>query len=244
MYKILRYTFFASTLLLASCATQNLFQSSSTNMLVGDTTFVAVNNPHIIKPDDKISVSIWNHDDLSVGSLFGIYNSNEVYGKWIIVSKDGTINLPKIGLVKLEGKNSTEAANFLQSLYKKYIKDPIIVVKVLNREVTILGEVKTQGSYLLEKETNTLVELLGRSGGFNFYADKTNVKLIRAGKEYFIDLTSMDDYNTYNFVLQSGDVIYIPTRKGKMLDKKAPTIISIASVVTSIVVILSFISSN
>ena len=83
-----------------------------------------------IKTDDKISLSIWNHDDMSIGSVFSIYNSNEAYGKWVLVDKAGFVSFPKIGKVKVSGLNCPQAADTLQALFAKYLVDPIIVVKV------------------------------------------------------------------------------------------------------------------
>src|SRR6478752_1117870 len=75
---------------------------------------------YIIKPDDKISVSIWNNEEISVGSIFGIYNSNEVYGKWVLVDVLGDVALPKIGKVKLSGLTCKSAADTLIRIYNRF----------------------------------------------------------------------------------------------------------------------------
>jgi len=82
---------------LSGCATQNLARKNK--MEKGVTTFQPnPNYEYKIKSDDKINLSIWDHDNMSVGSVYGIYNSNEVYGKWLMVDHEGLINLPKYGL--------------------------------------------------------------------------------------------------------------------------------------------------
>lgn len=241
----LRFTVVAIAFtLLQSCANPNLFQSKTNDNKAQELASLFTDSVHTIKTDDKVSVSIWNHDDLSVGSVFGIYNSNEVYGKWVLVDKSGFIELPKIGRVNVGGLSTTEAANQLKTPYSKFIKDPIIVVKVLNREVTVLGEVATPGNYLLEKEKNSLFELLGKAGGINYYGNAAELKLIRGNKEFDLDLTSMAEFTQNNIILRAGDIIYVPIKSGKNLDKKAPTIISIASVATTLVVILSLFSEK
>ena len=230
----------ACSVLFYSCATQNLFQSKTSKYKGIDSTLViSKQHTHLIKPDDKINISIWNHDDLSVGSIFGIYNSNEVYGKWVLINKDGKTKLPKLGLIHLEGLTTGEAAEKLKTLYATYIKNPIIVIKVLNREVIILGEVLNPGTYLLEKEENTLFEIIGKAGGLNFYGDKKKVKFIRESKEHILDLTKMEDFELNNIIVQSGDLIYIPTKKGKMIDKKSPTLIPFTSIATTLAIIFS-----
>ena len=226
-----------------SCVTQNLFDSGNKAGMEIDSALLVREHMHRLQPDDKISVSIWDHEDLSVGSIFGIYNSNEVYGKWVLINQEGYTELPQIGRVHLGGLTTVEAAEKLKACYARFIVDPVVVVKILNREVTVLGEVRTPGAFLLEKEENNLFEILGRAGGLDFYAEKREIKLIRGGKEHVMDLTSMEQYGHNNILLHSGDVVYVPTRKGKTLDRKAPLLIPFASVATTLVVILSFLAN-
>jgi len=228
------------TLLFNSCAYQNIFDTNQQNniaeLLTLDSTY-----EHRITVDDKLSISVWNHDNMSIGSLFGIYNSNEVYGKWVLVDAAGYIMVPKIGRVRLGGLTCIEAANTLTALYSNTLVDPNLVVKVLNKDVTILGEVRTPGKYIIEKERNTLTEIIGNAQGFEFYADKKKIQLIRNNKSYQIDFTKLVDSN-YQILVQAGDVINVPTKRGKSIDKKAPTIIPFASAFTALAVIVSLIA--
>ncbi len=203
---------------------------------------------HILKYDDKLSISIWNHDELSMGSIFGIYNSNEVYGKWQTIDYEGKVKLPKIGQVHLGGLSIQEAEDLLAKELSEYILDPIVVVKVLNREITILGEVKEPGNFNLDKEHNTLTEMIGKSGGFNFYADTKKVKIVRGEanekKEYLVDFTRLDPIQATQILLQPGDVIYIPSQKSKNIVQKSPTLIPFTSAITTLIVVLSFNKGN
>lgn len=233
------------TLGMNSCSPQNIFESDINTKK--DTSFISLKEKyeHAIKMDDKITVSIWNHDDLSVGSLFGVYNSNEVYGKWVLVDLHGEVSLPQIGRVKLSGLCRSEAEQTLTKLYAEYIVNPVVVVKVINREVTVLGEVKNAGNYTLDKESNTVLEMLGRAGGTDFYANKKKIQVIRGtGKNihhFTLDLTNLQEYRKNNFNLEGGDVVLVPSRKSKMLDKKAPVIIPFVSLLTGLIVLLKFI---
>tara|TARA_B100000809_G_scaffold185304_1_gene183385 strand:- start:7188 stop:7916 length:729 start_codon:yes stop_codon:yes gene_type:complete len=240
--KHIRPTFFlvAIALLFSSCAYQNIFENEQTNSLQ-DLLTIDSTHQHRINVDDKISVSVWNHDNMSIGSLFGIHNSNQVYGKWVMVDAAGYIMVPKIGKVRLGGLTCLEAADTLVSIYSTILVDPNLVVKVLNRDVTILGEVRSPGKYILEKESNTLTEIIGSAQGLEFYADKKKIQLIRNNKSYQIDFTKLVD-NNYQILVQAGDVINVHARRGKSIDKKAPTLIPFASALTALAVIVSIIS--
>lgn len=223
----------------SSCSYQNIFSTDRSNDL-GELMRVDTSYQHVIGVDDKLSVSVWNHENMSIGSVFGIYNSNEVYGRWIMVDVNGDAMLPNLGKVHLEGLTVVDASDTLSVLYSKMLVNPIIVVKIQNREVSILGEVRTPGKYILEKETNTLTELIANAQGFEFYADKTEILLLRNNKVYKIDFTVLEN-NNYQIIVQNGDVISVPSRGGKMVDKRAPTLIAFASAITAIAVLISLI---
>ena len=122
-------------------------------------------------------------------------------------------------------------------MYSKILVAPIIVVKVQKRAISILEEVSAPGKYILEKETNILTELLATAQGFEFYADKENILLLRSNKTYRIDFTVLK----ITIIVQSGDAISVPTSGGKMVDKRAPTLIAFGIAITAIAVLISLI---
>ena len=192
--------------------------------------------PYAIKTDDKVSVSIWQHDDLSIGSIFGIYNSSEGYGKWVMVDEQGNVTLPKLGIFPMAGLTQAQAADTLRKQLSTFLVDPIVVVKVLNREVTVLGEVRTPGNYLLDKQDNNLCELIGRAQGFTDYANVRSIMLQRNGRSYLVNLDELNASERDALQVMAGDIIDVPPLRGKRLDKKAPTLIPFASVMTAIAI--------
>jgi polysaccharide biosynthesis/export protein len=234
-------------MIMSSCSTQNLFMSDKKETDNSILKSASINNfEHKLKADDKISISVWNHDDMSMGSIFGIYNSNEVYGKWQILNADGFVNLPQIGMTCLSGMTADEAGNFLSGIYSEYILDPIIVVKVLNHKVTILGEVKNPGNFILDEGYNNVVECLAMAGGLNFFAEKAEIKLIREyqanAQEYIIDLTSMDRYNLSNVRILPGDVLYVPAKGAKSFERRSSILVSLAGVLSATAIVFSVFS--
>jgi len=229
-------------LLMFSCKTQNLFTELPDQAKDPAAFIVNQSYEYKIQVDDKINISVWDHDDLSVGSVYGIYNSNEVYGKWLLVNADGVISIPEIGPMEVEGLTVIELQDNLKEVYGKYITKPIVDVKVLNKEVTVMGEVKSPGKISMEKNQNSLVDIIAQAGDFDFYADKRKVSVMRMVggelKTMTIDMTKMKNYTAENILIQPDDVIYVPSRGGKTFDKRATNIIIISSIVTSLVLIV------
>lgn len=198
---------------------------------------------HVIHKDDKISISVWGQDELSVGSTYGIYNSNEVYGKWLLVDSQGNIELPRHGTFHIEGLTLLAAKDTLKHIYKRWLVTPVVDVKVLNKQITVMGEVRNPSVIPVDKDRNTLLELISRSGGFEFYANLTNIKVLRQNGERVavanIDLTRHENYLEKNIQLHPGDVVIVPSRKFKNFDKRISTIIPFTSTVTAAAILIS-----
>ena len=227
---------FAIILILCSCRSQKyLFTNNSGDL--SDLPLTSENYEYIIKPDDKINFSIWDNDNLSIGSVFSIYNSNEAYGKWVLVEANGQVSLPKSGVFQLGGLTCSEASDSLETVYSKYLVNPIIVVKVMNRTVSVLGEVRTPGNYLLEKDKNNISDAIGFAQGYMNYADLNKIQLIRENISYTIDLSLIEPNNPHSILIKSGDIIVVPSQRRKIFEQKASTIIPFASAVTAIGII-------
>lgn len=226
-------------LLLLSGCTQNLFQAPT---VLAPAAFVLnADYEYHIRKDDKISVSVWDHEELSVGSIYGIYNSNEVYGKWLLVDPAGRIALPKVGPFAVEGLTVRQAEEALRTTLAKWIVNPVVHLTVLNREITLLGDVNTPGKQLLDKERNSLVDVLGRGGDFGVYADKRRVQIIRqeGGQTLTtrLDLTRFDQLALHNLTVLPGDVIYVPSRGSKVFDRRSQSVIPVASAISTLIIL-------
>jgi polysaccharide export outer membrane protein len=98
------------------------------------------NYEYTIRVDDKVSISVWGHDELSVGSTYGIYNSNEVYGKWLMVDAGGSIEMPRFGKMLVKGLTIMELKHNLKDSLGQVLNNPIVDIKILNREISLFGE--------------------------------------------------------------------------------------------------------
>lgn len=230
----------------SSCKTYNLLEEkkSLAKQPSLDSTFLY--NPdyqYRIRKDDKINLSVWGQDDLSVGSVYGIYNSNEVYGKWLLVDGHGNISVPKLGVFNVLGLTLAEMKDTLTSRFGKWIQNPVVDVKVMNREITVLGEVRNPGVVLLDKEQNRLLELLSKTGGIEFYGNLKKVKVLRQQgadvKIAHIDLSKSGQYSEQNIQLQPGDVVIVSSKKHKEFEKRISTIIPFSTALTAAAILLT-----
>ncbi|WP_312342531.1 polysaccharide biosynthesis/export family protein [Chryseobacterium binzhouense] len=240
---MLRQVFISSLFLflLVSCKTYNVLEEEQPSQNMQDFSYDP-SYEYRIRKDDKITLSVWGQDDLSVGSVYGIYNSNEVYGKWLLVDVNGNIEIPKLGTTPVVGKSLPELKEEIKTKLKKWLVNPIVDVKVLNKEIAVMGEVRNPAVIQVDKDHNTLLELVSKAGGFEMYANLKSIKILRQEGENVrvtnIDLTKMKDVPNQNIVLHPGDYIIVPSKKSKDFDKRISTIIPFATVTSAAAILI------
>ncbi len=234
--------FICLALLFSACKTSNILMEPkserNTDVSILDSVFrYDATYEYHIKKDDKISISVWGEDDLSVGSSYGIYDSNEVYGKWLMVDANGNIEVPKIGTFRVLDMTVIELKEELKKNFSKWLVNPVVDIKVLNKEITVLGEVRNPKVVKIDKDHNSLLEMIARCNGFEFYANLKYVKILRQEGEHVrianIDLSESGDYISKNIMLRSGDIVIVPAKNYKEFDKRVSVIIPFTSTITA-----------
>jgi len=147
-----------------------------------------------------------------------VASGNAMQGQIFQVEEDGTVALPALGRIQVVGLTRAEAQKLIEDLYRKnLLKDPIIDLKIVNLKVTILGEVKSQGNYVLVKDKTTLIDVIGEAGGLTDKANEKDIKIVRGTeknpKTIEIDLNDIQSVNDSRAILQSGDIIYVAQSK-------------------------------
>jgi polysaccharide biosynthesis/export protein len=168
----------------------------------------------------------------------GSTNSSSGY----LVNSDGNIQLPILGNIKAAGLTKKQLKDGITNLIldKKLLIDPIVTIRHLNFEVTVIGEVAKPTVITVPNEKISLLKALGLAGDITVYGKKDNVLLIR---EYDgdrtisrIDLNSPKFLTSNNYYLQPGDIVYVEANKDKVENAKSnknvlPTVLSGLSVV-------------
>lgn len=229
-----------AALLLSACNRQVLF--THTNTGTANQTVIQDDESRlekILMPDDKLMISVWDHENLSIGSLQSVYSLQEEYGKWVMLDAQGEVKLPQVGMVKLQGLTVREATVLLEKTYAQFIQKPNINIRVLSNQVTLLGEVKSQGNYIFSSDNIRLVDLVGKAQGFTDYAKTKNIQIVRGDKQFKVDLSNTYNVANKEFMIYPGDVIYVPPSGNKSFDRFSNKLIPIASLLTAIALVYS-----
>lgn len=163
------------------------------------------------------------------------------------VDANGEIDFPKVGKIKLAGKTRTQAMDLLRREVGRYIVDPGISMVVRNFRVTVLGEVKSPGTFTIENDRLTILEALGLAGDMTMYGERKNVLLIREQngqkQEFRMDLTKRETMNSPAYYLTQNDVIYVEPNGARVQSSKysqnTSIFISVASVIITVISVLT-----
>ncbi len=167
---------------------------------------------YYIGADDVLFVDLADEDAAGKGSR----SSGQQQGR-STVSSEGQINLPLVGSVDVRGKTVEQVRQLLIEQYKTYIKDPQVVVEVLEKKskpVYLLGEFKSPKKIYMARPTS-VIQAISEGGGIGANADLRHARLIRKNKVVAVDIYSIlkEGQLAQNVWLEANDVIYVPDDK-------------------------------
>lgn len=235
--------------ILASCASKKdvvYFQNSSNfETLVDENTF----SPKF-KVDDLVSIHVSTLNP-EASEPFNLYRGSQEGGIRpeqvdYLVDKDGEIDFPVIGKLKIAGLSPEEVRVLLREKLGDYLKDPIINIRLKNFSVTILGEVRKPGTYSVQGERITLLEAIGLAGDLTIKGKRDNVMVIRdfdGTKVYSkVNLTDKGVLGSPVYYLTQNDVVYVEPNQSAVtastLDNRAGIYVSIASTLITAAIVL------
>lgn len=174
----------------------------------------------VIKKDDRLAIVV-SGPDKSVTAPYNLTLSENTTSSGnaenstltYLVDKNGNIDFPVLGTIHAEGLTRNQLAEHLKQQISKDVANPIVYVSFKNYKITILGEVKAPGTYIMDSEKVTLLQALGKAGDLNLTALR-EVMLLREvnGQQTYvkIDLKKSDILSSPYYYLQQNDILYIP----------------------------------
>ncbi|ESU22167.1 polysaccharide exporter lipoprotein precursor [Flavobacterium enshiense DK69] len=173
---------------------------------------VSAENPEVAAP--------YNLKSVSVNNVTGNTNINQNQLEAYLVDKNGEIEFPQLGKMKLAGLTRLEAVEKIKKQLTDYIQNPTVYISIVNFKVSVLGEVTRPGSHTISSERITLLEALSLSGDLTVYGKRENIMVIRekSGEKTIatVDITKADFIHSPYYYLSQNDVIYVEANRVKM----------------------------
>ena len=226
-----------SFLLLQSCIPMRKIVYMKNNPVSGKE--ISITPPvHHLEIGDVLFVRVLNSNDKSY-EFFNIEtNTNSsanntsmlsLYLNGSTINSLGMIEIPVIGKIFLLGKNLEEAKVSIQKVVDEYLQDAIVIVKLANFQVTILGEVNNAGTFPVFKESVTIFEALAMAGDLSDYANRQKLKIVRTHNNkkniYTIDLTDQQLLLSDFYYLRNDDLIYVEPLKYRTFRKSQSQVV-------------------
>ena len=219
----------AAIVLVASCNPKTYQQINYIQDVERDTTMaMQVNRGVVIQPHDQLSIVVSSRTpELSL--QFNLPVASYQAGSEIVsstgggthrlmgyvVSNEGTINFPVLGVIPVAGKSRWELQDYIREeiTLGGYIKDPIVTVEFMNFKISVLGEVSSPGSYSVTGDKITIFQALALARDLTIYGRRDMVEVVREQngerKVYVLDLRDTDIFSSPAYYLQQNDVVYV-----------------------------------
>lgn len=187
----------------------------------------------VVHLDDRLNITVSSRSpELAVpfnsnGGVFQVSNLGSVEDTAqpskapYRVDKDGNINFPILGKVKVVGLTANEVQELIRTkiMEGKYIKDPLVTMEFENFHYTVLGEVGRTGTFTVNTGRVTLLEAIANAGNLTVNGNNRRVLVYREEngirKMYVHDLRNNDIFYSPCYNLQQNDLVYVEPRKHK-----------------------------
>lgn len=202
-----------------------------------------------IMPFDRLYIKVLSID-LKTSQIFsteeeirsGTYGSGGIVG--YLVDETGNITFPFVGNINVGSLTTSQAAEKIQKALNEYVSNTSVVVKYVDNQVTVMGEVQRQGVYNFTRDKINIYEALGLGGGITRYGDRRNVILTRNSGEkivhYRLNLSDSKIASKDYYYILPNDVIIVEPLKAVSSSYQNITYTTILSSITTLIAVLLF----
>jgi polysaccharide biosynthesis/export protein len=170
----------------------------------------------LIMPFDNLYIKVMSTDEQTAR----IFNISENAGGNLplnlisyTVDEKGNISFPFTGDINVKGLTIDQASEKIQTALNDYISKTSIIVRFVENNISILGEVQRPGVVNFVQDKLNIYEALSLGGGLTRYGDRKNVVLIRQEGDkivhYKLDLSNSTIANRDYYYIVPNDVIVV-----------------------------------
>ena len=192
---------------------------------------------------DEKTYKFFNYDDASRNTGTG-YSEASIYLASYAVSDSGYIDFPFVGKIAVAGLTVDEIRTKIQGIVDQYLKETTIIVKLVNFRVTILGEVKNPGYYLIYQDKLNIFEAVARAGDLTDFSNRSRVVVVRqtseGAKMYRMNMNDANIFNSEQFYLLPNDIVYVEPLKEKQWAFSTFPYTVVLSVISSTLLIMNY----
>lgn len=241
-------------LILSSCVPNRKMVLLQENAKAPSTMSTQGSTPEeqFIQPGDELYIRINSMDEYT--EYYNITTEGGMYGRYdpslssYTVENNGTVFLPMIGNIYVEGFTLEEAGKKIQEMYKGYLNQPAVNVRFVDKVVTILGEVDRPGVYTFTKREIPIFEAIAYAGDMTVYGNRNKILIIRERENIIyrhrIDITKPDVQASKYYNIQPNDVVYVEPLKRRVWGFAEAPLALILTTISTTVLVLGYIQGR
>lgn len=215
------------TFVLTSCITTH-----ETNYMQAPKNFIPAYKDTVsykdyrLKSGDKLFIQVYSLDEKTNALFNGSTNGSmqmmsggsgdgmDLYS--YIIDNEGSIQLPLIGSVILQGRTIREAKHILEEAIKPVLKINSVDVRMLSRYFSIVGNGKS-GRFAFPRDKINIFQALALAGDLGLYADRSKIRILRetgSGTQIKVfDIRTENIVNSEFYYLEPNDVLFLQPMK-------------------------------
>jgi polysaccharide export outer membrane protein len=167
------------------------------------------------------------------------YTESAIYLNSYTVNDSGYVEFPLIGKVMVDNLTIVEIQKELQDMVDEYIKNTVVIVKLANFRISMLGEFKNTGKYVVYQDKINLFEAIAMAGDMTDFARRNQLLLIRQSesgqKTKRLNLNDYSILESEYFYLMPNDIVYVEPLKGKQFAfSEFPYVLILTTITTTL----------
>lgn len=195
--------------------------------------YAAVDYEYILQPFDMVEIDFASSDE-ELTEAFTYQNSRRIggmgggggagggsdplYFMGYAIDKNGEVEVPKLGKIKISGLTEEQAKEKVQTEINKFFKEDVFVkLRIAGIRYTTLGEFNSVGVQIIFKNRATIFDALANSGETTLLGKKNQLFIIRqydqGVKIHQINLNDRALLASQFYFIQPNDILYMEPMK-------------------------------
>ena len=170
--------------------------------------------PYRIRVNDEIIYRLVTMDETMTKMLGTNTSVSSQYANSYRVYADGTIDLPFLKPIKVQGLTEVEAQDTIRAAFREIIPDADVKVALYNKYFSVIGDARSS-QYYIYKEKMNIFQALAMTGDVMNSGDRRHIRIIRPrdnGEEPEIlefDIRTNSIIDSKYYYIYPNDVIYV-----------------------------------
>lgn len=171
-------------------------------------------------------------------------NQANIFLQGYLVNDTGYVTLPVIGDVFVKNYTIEETQTVIKKSIDEFINDATVIVKLASFRITILGEVKSPGNYVIYDNGLNLFEAIGLASDLTDYGNRENILIVRQTREgtksFRVSLLDKEILFSDYYYIHPNDIIYVEPVDKKAWRMNVPNITLLFSSITTLILVYNF----